>query len=154
MRRRRKPINPIAIIGMIVIPLLIFGAYSLVFSSNKAEQLVENFYTYEQQGNFSESWELFHPIMKEKFTQGGYIQDRAHVFIGHFGADTFSYEIAKPTKIKDWKMSKDTEPFKVAHKYLVTTSYKGKYGAFHFIQEVYVVKGEENEWNIVWDYNK
>jgi hypothetical protein len=49
------------------------------------------FYEYEQLEDYSRSWELFHSSMKERFPKGDYIQDCVHVFIGHFGADTFEF---------------------------------------------------------------
>jgi hypothetical protein len=150
MRRRKQPIHPIVMIG-IILCLLIFLAYSLLSFTNKAEEVVNRFYSYEQLGNFSSSWELFHPIMKEKFTQGAYVQDRAHVFIGHFGAESFSYKINNSDKVKNWKATKDGEVFKLAHYFQVVQTYKGKYGKFSFTQEVYVVKVEDG-WGIVWDY--
>ena len=40
----------------------------------------------------------------------------------------------------------------VAYKFTVMQTYKGKYGKFSFLQEVYVAKDEES-WRILWDYN-
>ncbi|WP_102776564.1 hypothetical protein [Alteribacillus bidgolensis] len=36
----------------------------------EAKETVELFYEYEQQGDFAQSWELFHPDMKDKFSKG------------------------------------------------------------------------------------
>lgn len=41
----------------------------------EAKQTVHRFYQYESEGRFSESWELFHSLMKEKFSKGYYIQE-------------------------------------------------------------------------------
>lgn len=115
--------------------------------------MVEQFYHYEQEGDFSESWELFHPVMKEKFTKSNYLQVRAHVFMQDFGVDTFTYKVQKPEELKTWKMSK-TGPFmKIVYKVLITQNYKGKFGNFEVNQEVFVVK-DKGEWKVVWDYNQ
>jgi hypothetical protein len=152
MRRRRNfPILPLLGIGITGIAILFFLGSFLFSSSQRAENVVETFYSYEQEGNFNESWELFHPDMKKKFEQGSYIQDRAHVFIGHFGADSFTYTIEEQDEIKDWKMSEEAPSNKVAYHYLVTQKYKGKYGTFNFQQDVYVVN-HKGDWVILWDY--
>jgi hypothetical protein len=154
MRRKRKlPLLPLLGVGITgVVIVFLFGSF-LFSSSQRAANIVNQFYSLEQLGNFSESWELFHPDMKEKFDQGSYIKDRAHVFIGHFGADTFTYTIEEQGEINGWKMSEDSSPNKVAYTFLVTQSYKGKYGTFNFQQEVYVVE-HKGDWVILWDYNQ
>ena len=63
---------------------MILFAFKFLFSSSdkQAQEIAEEFYSYyEQEGEFSSSWELFHSSMKQKFTKGHYIQDRAHVFM-------------------------------------------------------------------------
>lgn len=154
MRKRRNqlPIPPILIGILLVAFLLICLRIFLFSSSTQAEDIVEKFYQYEQKGNFSDSWELFHPYMKERFSKSLFIQDRAHVFIGHFGADTFSYEISKPVEFDKWKPENGQDNFKDGYKMVVTQKYSGKYGKFNFQQEVYVIK-HKGKWTILWDYN-
>ncbi|KAA0548542.1 hypothetical protein FZW96_08205 [Bacillus sp. BGMRC 2118] len=153
MRRRRKlPLLPIGIICLGIFILYLFGSF-LFSGSRQAERVVDQFYGYEQDGDFSNSWELLHPDMKKKFEQGAYIQDRAHVFIGHFGAETFTYTIEKEEKVENWRMSKEANAHKEAYKFIVTQQYKGKYGSFSFLQDVYVVD-YKGDWLIVWDYNQ
>ncbi|MBT2661741.1 hypothetical protein [Bacillus sp. ISL-45] len=154
MRKRRNqlPMLPILIGILLVALLLIYLKFFLFNSPTQAEDIVEKFYQHEQKGNFSDSWELFHPYMKERFTKSSFIQDRAHVFIGHFGADTFSYEISKPVEFDKWKPEDGQETFGSGYKMVVTQKYAGKYGKFNFQQEVYVVK-HKGEWAILWDYN-
>ena len=65
--------------------------------------------------------------MKQKFTKGHYIQDRAHVFMNHFGIDTFTYTLSKPKKLKSWKMSKEIMD---VYKFTVIQTFEGKYGNF------------------------
>ncbi|SEM66266.1 hypothetical protein SAMN05192533_104269 [Mesobacillus persicus] len=154
MRRRRVPPFLFPLIIIFVICLLLFGLGSWLFSSERdAQAVVEDFYTYEAAGEFSNSWVLLHPFMQERFSKTAYIQDRTHVFIGHFGAETFTYTIGEGEKVEGWKMEKDRSPFDKTYKYLVTQHYKGKYGKFNFQQEVYVTKHKDN-WKIVWDYNE
>jgi hypothetical protein len=145
----------------IKLALVLFILFSLIFvlarailepDSSQALATVEKFYRYEQTGNFSDSWELFHPFMKQKFTKASFIQDRAHVFIGHFGAETFKFDISDPTEVKGWKAASGTKPYKKAYRFDVKQIYSGRYGKFNFIQEVYVVRYKE-KWVIIWDYN-
>ena len=136
---------------MVTVLMLIRGAW---FSPDQeAVAVVEEFYQYEQEGEFSASWKLFHSTMKEKFSKGSYIQDRAHVFMNHFGVETFDFTMSKPEKIDQWKMSKTGPAMKNVYKILVTQTYKGKYGNFDLVQEVFAV-AEKDEWRIVWDYNQ
>lgn len=119
----------------------------------KAEEAVRKFYQYEQKGNFSESWDMFHPLMQERFSKGHYIQDRAHVFLNHFGVDTFDVVLGDAEKMDRWKMTGEAEPLEDVYKVPVTMVYKGKYGNFNIQQDVFAVK-EEGEWKILWDYKK
>jgi hypothetical protein len=150
---RRQELIQLAF-GLTVLLLIIVVLYSLLTPSEHfAEEVVHDFYEYEAVGEFSSSWSLFHSKMKEKFPKGHYIQDRAHVFMNHFGVDTFSYHLGELEEVKDWKMSDDTSTFKLAYKITVTQTYKGKYGNFDLIQDVFVVE-ENGKWKIVWDYKQ
>ncbi|WP_223701106.1 hypothetical protein [Sutcliffiella deserti] len=154
--RRRNRIHPVIVLslGIGVIVLFVYLLSTILISAEgKAERLVEDFYAYEQEGDYGRSWELMHSSMQERFQRGSYIQDRAHVFNNHFGAETFTYNVSDAEKLKSWKMVKDGETFDLAYKFKVEQTYKGKYGHFLFVQYVYVVK-EEKDWRIVWDYNK
>jgi hypothetical protein len=153
-RRRNRGIV-ISLLLIISALLLISMAVRSLSSSpeQEAEQVVHEFYKNEQDGDFASSWSLFHSSMKKRFTKGHYIQDRAHVFMNHFGVETFSYSLSKPNKLENWKMSKDTPPFKLTYKLTITQTYKGKYGNFDIQQDVFVVK-EKGDWTILWDYNQ
>ncbi|WP_072891062.1 hypothetical protein [Ornithinibacillus halophilus] len=139
--------------------VIILGLGVLVFvllnqsEDRQAKSIVEEFYLYEQDGAFSESWKLFHPKMEEKFNKGHYIQDRAHVFMNHFGVTTFSFELGSVKKVKDWVMEEGTEAIGEAFVVPVYKTYKGKYGNFTISQDVYATK-VDGEWKILWDYNK
>ncbi|MFC7321729.1 hypothetical protein [Halobacillus campisalis] len=137
-----------------LIPIAVTIAIFIYTSpEQQAKRIVESFYTYEQEGNFSDSWELLHPFMKEKFAKGSYLQDRAHVFMNHFGVTTFTFSLEGSKKIKNWTMEKDRDPIGVVYATTVIQTYKGKYGHFKLHQEVFVAK-VEGEWVILWDYNK
>lgn len=151
--RRRKRL--IAIVGALV-GLAVFIRVILWMVPNgddKAAEAVATFYRYEQEGNFSESWEMFHPLMRERFSKGHYIQDRAHVFMNHFGVETFDYVLGDAEKIENWKITEDAKPLEIAYKVPVTLTYKGKYGNFSINQDVYTVE-DEKEWKILWNYYK
>lgn len=157
MAKRRSTSSKRLIIVILLIASIVIVVWliSRAFFSpgSQAKGVVEQFYDYEADGDFSESWSLFHSSMKEKFSKGNYIQDRAHVFMNHFGVETFTYTIGKPEELKKWKMSKTGPSLKNVYKVLVTQTYKGKYGNFDIDQEVFVVQ-EKGEWRIMWDYNQ
>jgi hypothetical protein len=150
-RYKRLIIGILLIISLVIV--FQFKRWTFFSPGRQAKEVVEQFYHYEQEGDFSKSWELFHPVMKEKFTKSNYLQVRAHVFMQDFGVDTFTYKVQKPEELKNWKMSK-TGPFmKIVYKVLISQNYKGKFGNFEVIQEVFVVK-DKGEWKVVWDYNQ
>lgn len=130
--------------------LLLIGLFRS--SSDQAWKAVDKFYQYEQEGNFAGSWEMFHPYMKQKFPKGHYLQDRAHVFMNHFGVETFTYSLGKAEKVKKWRPSNEELEFDMVYKVPIIQVYKGKYGNFSLHQDVFVVK--EEEWVIIWDYQK
>ncbi|WLR55450.1 hypothetical protein LC048_00015 [Mesobacillus subterraneus] len=153
MRKKRN--HPgILLLVFFIAGTFIFMLAQFLFSSpsSEAKSVVDQFYTFEQDANFSASWNLFHPNMKEKFPKAAYIQDRTHVFMGHFGAETFSYEINEAEHLEEWRAAKGEKTFKTAYKFEVTQMYTGKYGKFSFIQEVYVVE-QKKEWVILWNFN-
>ncbi|WML58960.1 hypothetical protein [Neobacillus sp. PS2-9] len=137
--------------GIFAVFLIIRSAF--FSSTGEAQEVVDEFYGYEQEGDFANSWGLFHSSMKKKFSKGNYIQDRAHVFMNHFGVETFSYTIGELEELKDWKMSKTGPSLKNVYKVPVTQTYKGKYGNFDLEQEVFVTE-EKGKWRILWDYNQ
>ncbi|AIM16263.1 hypothetical protein [Neobacillus sedimentimangrovi] len=152
MKRKHVPLKGV-FIGIILV-ILVFLLVRCVFDTSEQEALevVDEFYRYEQKGDFAQSWQLFHSSMKQRFSKGHYIQDRAHVFMNHFGVETFTYTIGEPEKLEEWKISKDQPALTNVYKFLVTQTYKGKYGNFDIQQEVFVVQ-EKEKWKIMWDYN-
>lgn len=143
--------------GLIILLLFVgISIISIYFFINKspedlAKEAVNEFYTYEQDGAFSNSWAMFHPLMKKKFGKGQYIQDRAHVFMNHFGVTTFTYTLSEAVVVKNWKIEKGADPIDVAYKVTVTQVYKGKYGTFSIVQDVYATL-VDGEWLVLWDY--
>lgn len=153
MRRRRNRVA-ILLIGAFMSILLVYILSTFVMSAErKVKRVVHEFYEYESAAQYSHSWELLHTNMRARFDRGSYVQDRAHVFNGHFGADTFSFDIGETKKMKNWKMEKEGEAFESVYELEVKQEYHGKYGHFIFVQFVYVVE-EDGEWRILWDYKK
>lgn len=148
MRKQKSPLIlliPIALIALLTIIVVLIPS-----DSKRVKKVVHDFYQAEQQADFDSSWELLHPEMKKKFSKSAYMQDRVHTFMGHFGADTFTYTMTKPSKIKSWKMTKEADPIEI-YEVVVTKNYHGKYGHFGFVQYVYVSLDQE-EPGILWDY--
>lgn len=144
------------IVLLLVVTLGIgFTIYLLIDKTPEdyAVEAVDMFYAYEQDGAFSDSWAMFHPLMQEKFDKGHYLQDRAHVFMNHFGVTTFTYSLDEAVEVKNWKIEEGAEPIDLVYKVTVTQEYKGKYGRFRIVQDVYATMVEE-EWKVLWDYNK
>ncbi|MFE7063727.1 hypothetical protein ACFVAD_16380 [Sutcliffiella sp. NPDC057660] len=155
MRRRRQRQQLVLLLlgaGLLGIIIYLFSSI-LISAEGKAERVVEDFYAFEQEGDYGRSWELLHSSLHDKFSRGSYIQDRAHVFNGHFGAETFTYEVSDAEKLNKWKMEKGGKVFETAFEFEVVQTYQGKYGHFEFVQYVYVVE-EKDEWKVVWDYKK
>ncbi|MFT4416299.1 hypothetical protein ACLM5H_20755 [Fredinandcohnia humi] len=152
MRRRRGLPLPLILLSLGVIVLLVF-IFSFFRSSpeDDAKELVESFYEYEQDGDFGSSWELFHPYMKERFEKSAYIQERNHVFVGHFGTDTFKYTVGEAEKLDNWKMEKNVSTLHEVYKVPITQTYKSTYGTFTIHQDIYVTK-EKNDWTLLWSY--
>ena len=155
--RKKSALSKRLLSGILVLAgiFAVFLIIRTVFisSTSEAKDVVDEFYGYEQEGDFANSWGLFHSLMKKKFSKGNYIQDRAHVFMNHFGVETFSYMIGELEELKDWKMSKTGPSLKNVYKVPVTQTYKGKYGNFDLEQEVFVTE-EKGKWRILWDYNQ
>ncbi len=148
--RRQSPL-PLILIGLAIVLLVFSFAKLFQTDGRKAEHVVKEFYKHEQLQQHSQAWELLHPIVQDKFPKTNFIQDRNHVFFGHFGAEAYSFHIKNSGKKKNWRAVKDGDVLHNAHHFTVEKEYRGKYGHFYFIQEVYVVK-EEGEWMIVWDF--
>jgi hypothetical protein len=152
-RRNRGGFVPLIFIIVVLIGSYLLIRFGFKSPSRQAIQVVEEFYKYEQVGDYSRSWELFHSSMKERFPKGVYIQDRVHVFMGHFGADTFEFEIGDEKKLSEWKMSEESNGLDTVYELPVTQFYQGKYGRFEFVQYVYVAE-EKGDWVMLWDFNK
>lgn len=145
--------------GIIILLLLflIIAATIYLFSNNspkdQAKEAVDAFYSFEQEGAFSDSWAMFHPWMQEKFPKEDYLQDRAHVFMNHFGVSTFTYTLGDVSEIQDWKMDDEAESIDQVYQVTVSQLFKGKYGNFTIVQDVFVTEFDE-EWKVLWDYNQ
>ena len=122
------------------------------FSKSEPEDVVSSFYHYEQEGDFGSAWELFHPVMKERFSKNAYVTERSHIYMGHYGVSTFTYEILEEEEVQNWKMAKDQEAFPTAYRLTAEQQFKSKFGTFKVVQDIYAVQ-HEDEWKIVWDFN-
>lgn len=138
--------------GVILSGIILF----LLFQQSPEEQAteaVEAFYTYEQNADFTDSWEMFHPYMKERFTKTHYLQERAHVFMDHFDVDTFAFTVGSATEMENWQPEEEEDPIEEVYNVPVEMHYKGKYGNFTLAQDVYATEVDD-EWTILWDYKQ
>ncbi|MCM3127707.1 hypothetical protein ACFQ3J_13795 [Paenibacillus provencensis] len=156
-KRRRKGLMKLAT-TVIVISLVALLFYSLrgAFESSeeeKAVNLVEEFYTYEQEGDFGSSWELFHSFMRERYKKSDYVQTRAHVFMQHFGTNTFKFEMTEPKRVFDVQLIEGKEPLGEVYMITVTQTYHSSFGNFDIVQPVYAAQ-ESGEWRVLWSFQK
>ncbi len=150
---RRKSSFPLLLVGFGVLMIMVFLFIRVGEKhSNNPEQVIEDFYDYEKEGDFGSSWELFHSEMKKKFNKSSYIQTKNHVFMGHMGVDTFDVEIEGITDKKEFKFSKDGPTFKNVKKGEVLMKYDSQFGKLIINQTCYAVQ-EEGKWKILWDYH-
>lgn len=135
--------------------LLFFSCVRTTFFNPEKEALktVQQFYELESAGNFGESWEMFHPLMKEKFSRNHYIQDRAHVFLNHFGVETFTVAIGKPKHYPEWQMDHNMPVLEDVYKIPIIMTFEGKYGNFDIHQDVFCHQ-IDGEWTILWSYER
>lgn len=149
MRKKRSGGLLLAlVISAIVIGIILFIMFKL---PSGPEKVVRDFYTYEAEGSFDQSWSLFHPDMKIRFPKANYIETRSHVFMQHMNVETFHFEIGKAKKKKEWRMNKASEVFAWAYEVPVDVTFHSQFGIFTMHQNCYVVK-EKGEWLILWDY--
>lgn len=124
---------------------------SFFSDQRQAVKAAEAFYQYEQQADFGNSWELFHSSMKERFSKGDYIQDRSHVFLQHFGVDTFQYQFSEAEKLTNYQVTEDII-YEEVYRLMVTHIYDSKYGYLEIRQPVIMVP-EKEKWKVLWEYD-
>lgn len=149
----KKGIGIVAGCAVFVIVMIIMFVSIGKSPEDQATEAIEAFYAFEQEGAYSYSWEMFHPLMEEKFTKVDYLQGRPHVFMNDFGVTTFDYTIEDAEEVTDWKMEGDAEPIDVVYEATVSQEFKSKYGNFTLVQEVFATE-TDGEWQIMWDYNQ
>ncbi|RXJ01662.1 hypothetical protein DS745_09275 [Anaerobacillus alkaliphilus] len=137
----------------IVIVLLLFLVGKTLFGPSQSD-IVKSFYKYEQKMDFTHSYDLFHPLMQDKFSREWYFRQRYHVFFEHFEVDTFQFTVGKGKKLSEWQMSEDSLLLENVYMFTVTKSYNSKrYGNFSLIQDVFVAKDDETgKWKVLWSY--
>jgi hypothetical protein len=152
MRRRKNPVL-LLLIGIVGAVLIILFVSVLGNGGGESpEQVIEEFYEYEQNGDFGNSWEMFHSEMKKKFGKSSYIQTKNHVFLGHMGVDTFEVKVGEIEKIKKFPFSKDGPTFKDVRSAKVDLLFDSQFGVLTISQVCYVAQ-EKGEWKILWNYD-
>jgi hypothetical protein len=149
-RRRGSGIN--IVLFLTAAAILIVSAIWFVHSVSQSEQkqVIDQFYKHEQKGDFGSSWTLFHSIMKERFSKNAYVTERSHIYMGHFGVQTFDYQIGDVQKIDNWH-NPHTKQKETAYQTEVHLYFKIKFGTFTIVQSVFAVK-ENEKWRVIWEY--
>ncbi|RAP75297.1 hypothetical protein [Paenibacillus montanisoli] len=154
-RNRQLPVLQIAVAILIitVVWLSWHNARKLMPAGDAEHALaaVEQFYAYEQAGDFGSSWELFHPEMKKRFSKADYIQKRAHIMLQDFGVTTFEVETGHPAEVADWQMSVNAEPITEVYEVVVKQIFQSPYGNFEIVQPCYAAN-DAGEWKLLWSY--
>ncbi|WP_409252166.1 hypothetical protein V1502_19040 [Bacillus sp. SCS-153A] len=154
MRRRNSPL-PLIAFGLFLIFIVVLVLRSCAGGSSppdSQESTIKQFYKNEQDGDFGNAWELFHPEMKKRFSKSSYIQTKNHVFFGHMGVETFKVKIGELEKLEEWKMAKDGPVFKDVKVAEVTMTYNSQFGLMQIKQVCYVIL-DKGQWKIAWDYH-
>ncbi|MBP1934109.1 hypothetical protein [Ammoniphilus resinae] len=152
------PFGPL-ILAMVVL-LLISGIFYLFRGPaplyhkelTVPREVVEQFYRYEQQGDFGSSWELMHSQMKEKLDKKRYIQWGAKFFMDEFGVDTFGFTVESIKHLPSWQMSPSATKLANVYQFRVTQTYRSKYfGIFAVNRDVFV--GDDNgKLRVLWAF--
>jgi hypothetical protein len=151
--RRRSPVP--LVIGAIASILIVVALFMIVGESREPdtpEEVIKEFYQFEQSGDFGNAWELFHPEMQNKFPKSSYIQTKNHVFMGHMGVDEFEVEVGKIEKLEKFTFNEEGLTFKNVRKAEVALFFDSQFGELTISQTCYVAL-EEGEWKILWDYS-
>ncbi|BBH21825.1 hypothetical protein Back11_31700 [Paenibacillus baekrokdamisoli] len=159
MYRRRSSRGPIGLkIGLGIAAILLLwmalrSGASLFTSEDKSEAaaLVQEFYKDEQVGDYGSAWELFHPLMQERFSKPEYIQKRAHITMQDYGVATFQFSLGEPKLLAGWKMSSEAAELQGVYEIIVTQKFHSPYGNFELIQPCYVVNST-GKWRLLWSY--
>ena len=159
LRKRRGKRLPIGCLGAVVLLMLVIawftwrGGSAMVASSDSDAALatVEQFYKFEQSGDFGSAWELFHPLMQQRFEKAAYIQKRAHIMMQDFGVKTFDFEAGTPQRLAGWKMSNDAPEMENVVEVEVKQQFHSPYGDFEIVQPCFVSK-DSGTWKLLWSY--
>lgn len=132
-----------------------YGWLQSSFGSSRESELQETvhaFYVAEQQGDFGSAWELFHSDMHKRFSKESYIETRAHVFLNHFGVQTFQFTMEEPELVGEWRMDENSSKLVHVYKINVQSIFQSPiFGRFELSQACYLAQ-EDGHWRMLWDY--
>ncbi|TYS89312.1 hypothetical protein [Rossellomorea aquimaris] len=151
--RRKSPVP--LFIGAIVVILLVVALFMFIGKTKEPdtpEEVIEEFYNFEKDGDFGNAWELFHSEMQNKFPKSSYIQTKNHVFMGHMGVDEFEVEVGSIEKEKEFTFNEEGLQFKNVRKAEVNLYFDSQFGEMMITQTCFVAI-EEGEWRVLWNYN-
>ena len=150
----RTPRYFMMIMTLVFLSIVLFlSNYYWSSSGHQIKQTVQQFYEYEQAGNYGSAWEFFHSSMKDKFSKEQYIQQRANVYMQQLGANTFQFKIGKVRKIGVWSMAEMSPAISEVYEIRVTQSFLSVFGKLSINQQVFAAK-ENDEWKLIWDYHE
>lgn len=142
----------LVVVGVLSLWLFVFNS----FWSSDVRQLkktVQQFYSYEQTGDYGSAWELFHPQMKDIYTKDYYIQLRAHIFMQQLNATQTRLTLGKPEKLGEWQLSEGAQPLSHVYRLSAEQRFLSSFGLLTMRQDVFAVK-EADSWLLLWSFRE
>ncbi|WP_270180212.1 hypothetical protein [Alkalihalobacillus sp. CinArs1] len=154
-KTRRQPGGGAKFLIIVIIILLLGGSVTIWILQQpraRAADAVREFYKYEQQGNYTQSWNLFHSEMKNRFSDEQYSKLRAQFLTQDTFSKSFTFKVSKMKAKKNWKTPGSGLVLKKVYVTTVTQTFNNDFGKFNIVQEVIIVK-EDGKYRILWNYN-
>ena len=149
--RKRRLVHASSRHIVIFLFIILFGIIILFFigsPKSQAKNVVEEFYSYEQDGDFASSWNLLHSEIQARFSEDQYIERRSNLFL-ELGISTFQYDLDNIDVVKNWTTSSVNLSFQEIYKVPVRQIFQSEFGVLTLEQDLYVAE-ENGEWRILW----
>ncbi len=136
--------------GLCLLLLFLLSGCGLLKNKENPTDLVEQFLSLEQQGNFGSSWEKLHPEIQQYLPKETYIQERAKVFMEVLGAKKFEYQVGKPQTVEEWINPLTGSTFTEVQLVPTKITFSSPFGTMSLLQNYYLAFSGD-AWHILWD---
>ncbi|WP_377887604.1 hypothetical protein [Alkalihalobacillus sp. R86527] len=140
---------------ILIIMVLLGGSVTVwIWQQPRARAVgaVKEFYRYEQKGEYTQSWKLFHSEMRNRFSDEQYSKLRAQFLTQDTFAKAYTFKVSKIKTKKNWKTPGSGQILTKVYVTTVTQTFNNDFGKFNIVQEVIVAK-EDGKYRILWNYN-